>query len=115
MKLHLPKNLLTAVLAVTALAHSAMAETVTINALEHASSWTMKDGSAASGFSLSGGGQQHMALTNIALNATENQDLTFNITLSLQASIWDQGYDFLSAITLGASLNSCINIGNMVF
>lgn len=106
MKLHLPKNLLTAVLAVTALAHSAMAETVTINALEHASSWTMKDDSAASGFTLSGGGSQHMALTNIALNATENQDLTFNITLSLQASTWDQGYDFLSALTLGGSYSA---------
>ena len=113
MKPHIPKGLFAAVIAAAWLAQPAMADVLTVNTLENAGDWTLKNGNAAGSVVLQNGGSEYMTYNfDRTLSATDSQDLTFSLTLSVQDSCWGPTYNFLTGVTFSGS-NSAFALGTL--
>ena len=116
MKLHLPKALLTAVIAAFAgLSQHAMGEILTVNLLSSTTDWTLNGGDAPGSFSIGGGGSNYMIYEfDRQLSATAEQDLSFTLTLNIAASAWTGEYNALTGVAFIGS-ETAVVMGSLAY
>ena len=96
-----------------ALSQYTLAETLTVDLLQSTSDWTHKNGSAPGSVSISGGGSNYMTYEfDRMLSATDEQNLTFTLTLNIGASSWSGEYDALTGVAFIGSAEAIV-IGSL--